>query len=177
MKERLDSLLTGGARQISIALLDLDGFKEVNDTLGHSTGDRLLMQVAGRLRSAVASRAPEALVCRPDGDEFVAIVPDCGSPLTMSEIVSEVLASLSQPFVVGDHVLHLGASAGIAIAPMHGSDFDELLSSADLALYRAKKGGGRVYQYFTPSLRASAQSRRALARELHHAFANEEFEL
>jgi diguanylate cyclase (GGDEF)-like protein/PAS domain S-box-containing protein len=177
MKERLDSLLTGGARQISIALLDLDGFKEVNDTLGHSTGDRLLMQVAGRLRSAVASRAPEALVCRPGGDEFVAIVPDCGSPLTMSEIVSEVLASLSQPFVVGDHVLHLGASAGIAIAPMHGSDFDELLSNADLALYRAKKGGGRVYQYFTPSLRASAQSRRALARELHHAFANEEFEL
>jgi GGDEF domain-containing protein len=58
------------------------------------------MQVAGRLRSAVASRAPEALVCRPGGDEFVAIVPDCGSPLTMSEIVSEVLASLSQPFVV-----------------------------------------------------------------------------
>jgi EAL domain-containing protein (putative c-di-GMP-specific phosphodiesterase class I) len=75
------------------------------------------------------------------------------------------------------NVLQLGASAGIAIAPMHGSDFDELLSNADLALYRAKKGGGRVYQYFTPSLRASAQSRRALARELHHAFANEEFEL
>jgi GGDEF domain-containing protein len=63
------------------------------------------MQVAGRLRSAVASRAPEALVCRPDGDEFVAIVPDCGSPLTMSEIVSEVLASLSQPFVVGGAAL------------------------------------------------------------------------
>ena len=82
----------------------------------------------------------------------------------------------SQPFVVGDHVLPLGASAGIAIAPMHGSDVDELLSNADLALYLAKKGGGRVYRYFTPSLRASAQSRRALARELHHAFANDEAE-
>ena len=176
MRERLESVLADG-RQVSIALLDLDGFKEVNDTLGHSTGDRLLMLVAFRLKTAVAGRAPEALACRLGGDEFVIVVPDCASPLTMAEIISEVLTSLSQPFVVGDHVLPLGASAGIAIAPMHGSDVDELLSNADLALYLAKKGGGRVYRYFTPSLRASAQSRRALARELHHAFANDEFEL
>ena len=177
MRERLESLLAGDGRQVSIALLDLDGFKEVNDTLGHSTGDRLLMLVAYRLKTAVAGRAPEAMSCRLGGDEFVVVVPDCASPLTMAEIISEVLTSLSQPFVVGEHVLPLGASAGIAIAPMHGSDVDELLSNADLALYLAKKGGGRVYRYFTPSLRASAQSRRALARELHHAFANDEFEL
>jgi EAL domain-containing protein (putative c-di-GMP-specific phosphodiesterase class I) len=125
----------------------------------------------------VGRRAPEALACRLGGDEFVIVVPDCGLPLTMSEIISEVLASLSQPFVVGEHVLPLGASAGIAMAPMHGSDFDELLSNADLALYLAKKSGGRLYRYFTPSLRVSAQSRRALARELHQAFANGEFEL
>jgi diguanylate cyclase (GGDEF)-like protein/PAS domain S-box-containing protein len=177
MRERLECLLAAGSRQVSIALLDLDGFKEVNDTLGHSTGDRLLMLVAFRLKTAVAGRAPEALACRLGGDEFVVVVPDCASPLTMAEIISEVLTSLSQPFVVGEHTLPLGASAGIAIAPMHGSDVDELLSNADLALYLAKKGGGRVYRYFTPSLRASAQSRRALARELHHAFADDEFEL
>jgi diguanylate cyclase (GGDEF)-like protein/PAS domain S-box-containing protein len=177
MREQLESVLADGSRQVSIALLDLDGFKEVNDTLGHSTGDRLLRLVAFRVKTAVAGRAPEALACRLGGDEFVVVVPDCASPLTMAEIVSEVLTSLSQPFVVGEHVLPLGASAGIAIAPMHGSDVDELLSNADLALYLAKKGGGRVYRYFTPSLRASAQSRRALARELHHAFANDEFEL
>jgi diguanylate cyclase (GGDEF)-like protein/PAS domain S-box-containing protein len=177
MNERLENLLAGGTRQVSIALLDLDGFKEVNDTLGHSTGDRLLMQVAGRLRSAVAIRAPEALACRLGGDEFVVIVPDCGSPLTMSEVISEVLTSLSQPYMIGEHVLHLGASAGIAIAPMHGVDVDELLSNADLALYLAKKCGGRVYRYFTPSLRTTMQSRPALARELHRAFANDEFEL
>jgi diguanylate cyclase (GGDEF)-like protein/PAS domain S-box-containing protein len=177
MRERLEGLLADGNRQVSIALLDLDGFKEVNDTLGHSTGDRLLLQVAGRLRSAVASRAPDALACRLGGDEFVVIVPDCGSPQRMSDIISEVLATLSQPFVVDDHAAHLGASAGIAFGPMHGSDFDELLSNADLALYLAKSGGGRVYRYFTPSLRESAQSRRALLRELHQAFANEEFEL
>jgi diguanylate cyclase (GGDEF)-like protein/PAS domain S-box-containing protein len=177
MRVRLESLLADGARQVSIALLDLDGFKEVNDTLGHSTGDRLLKLVAYRLKTAVAGRAPGALAYRLGGDEFVVVVPDCASPLTMAEIISEVLTSLSQPFVVGEHVLTLGASAGIAIAPMHGSDVDELLSNADLALYLAKKAGGRVYRYFTPSLRASAQSRRALARELHHAFANDEFEL
>jgi diguanylate cyclase (GGDEF)-like protein/PAS domain S-box-containing protein len=177
MRVRLEGLLADDGRQVSIALLDLDGFKEVNDTLGHSTGDRLLKLAAYRLKTAVAGRAPEALACRLGGDEFVIVVPDCASPLTMAEIISEVLTSLSQPFVVGEHVLPLGASAGIAIAPMHGSDVDELLSNADLALYLAKKGGGRVYRYFTPSLRASAQSRRALARELHHAFANDEFEL
>ena len=177
MKERLEGLLADENREVSIALLDLDGFKEVNDTLGHSTGDLLLMQVASRLRSAVSRLAPEALACRLGGDEFIVIVPDCGSPLTMSEIISEVLASLSQPFVVGDHFLHLGASAGIAMAPMHGSDFDELLSNADLALYLAKKGGGRVYKYFTPALRVNVQSRRVLAKELHQAFSNGEFEL
>jgi diguanylate cyclase (GGDEF)-like protein/PAS domain S-box-containing protein len=177
MNERLENLLAGGARQVSIALIDLDGFKEVNDTHGHSTGDRLLMQVADRLRSVVAIRAPEALACRLGGDEFVVIVPDCGSRLTISEIISEVLTSLSQPYMIGEHVCHLGASAGIAIAPMHGDDADELLSNADLALYLAKKGGGRAYRYFTPSLRANMQSRRALTRELHSAFANNEFEL
>ena len=177
MRVRLDSLLADEGRPVSIALLDLDGFKEVNDTLGHLTGDRLLKLVAYRLKTAVTGRAAEAMACRLGGDEFVIVVPDCASPLTMAEIISEVLTSLSQPFVVGEHVLPLGASAGIAIAPMHGSDVDELLSNADLALYLAKKGGGRVYRYFTPSLRASAQSRRALARELHHAFANDEFEL
>jgi len=177
MKERLEGILAEENREVGIVLLDLDGFKEVNDTLGHSTGDLLLMQVASRLRSAVSRLAPEALACRLGGDEFIVIVPDCGTPPTMSEIISEVLASLSQPFVVGDHFLHLGASAGIAMAPMHGSDFDELLSNADLALYLAKKGGGQVYKFFTPSLRVSAQSRRALAKELHQAFANGEFEL
>ena len=177
MTETLERLLQDGDRQTSIAILDLDGFKDVNDTLGHSTGDRLLIEVAGRLKAAVASRAPDALACRLGGDEFVIVVPDCGSPLLIAEVVGEVLTRLSQTYAVGEHVLQLGGSAGIAIAPLHGAGVDELLSNADLALYQAKKSGGRVYRFFTPSLRANAQSRRVLDSQLRHAFANDEFEL
>ena len=149
MTETLGRLLQDADRQTSIAILDLDGFKEVNDTLGHSTGDRLLIEVAGRLKSAVASRAPDALACRLGGDEFVIVVPDCGSPLLIAEVVGEALTRLSEPYAVGEHVLQLGGSAGIAIAPLHGSGVDELLSNADLALYRAKKSGGRAYRFFS----------------------------
>ena len=177
MTETLASLLKDGRRPCSIAILDLDGFKDVNDTLGHSTGDVLLIEVAGRLKAAVASRTPDALACRLGGDEFVIVVPDCGSALQIAEVVGEVLTRLSQAYSVGEHVLHLGASAGIAIAPLHGSSVNELLSNADLALYQAKKSGGRVYRFFTSSLRANAQSRRVLDSELRHAFANDEFEL
>ena len=177
MRQMLAGLLEGDTQHNGIALLDLDGFKEVNDTLGHLTGDRLLVEVAGRLTSAVAGCAPLALACRLGGDEFVIVVPDCGSTLLMARIASDTLTALSQPYRIGDHLLHLGASAGIAIAPMHGASVDELLSNADLALYQAKKGGGRGYRFFTPSLRANAQSRRALDRELRRAFANHEFEL
>jgi len=177
MREMLAGLLADGTRHSGIALLDLDGFKEVNDTLGHLTGDRLLMDVAGRLKSAVAGCAPQALTCRLGGDEFVIVVPDCGSTLLMATIASDALAALSQPYRIGDHLLQLGASAGIAIAPMHGAGVDELLSNADLALYQAKKGGGRGYRFFTPTLRANAQSRRVLDRELRRAFVNHEFEL
>jgi diguanylate cyclase (GGDEF)-like protein/PAS domain S-box-containing protein len=177
LTETLGSLLKDDHRQSSIAILDLDGFKDVNDTLGHSTGDRLLIEVAARLKSTVASRAPDALACRLGGDEFVIVVPDCGSPLLIAEVVSEVLTRLSQAYLIGEHVLQLGASAGIAIGPRHGSSVDELLSSADLALYQAKKSGGRAYRFFTPALRAKAQSRRVLDSELRDAFANDAFEL
>jgi diguanylate cyclase (GGDEF)-like protein/PAS domain S-box-containing protein len=177
LTDTLGRLLEDGDRQTTIAILDLDGFKDVNDTLGHSTGDQLLMEVAGRLKAAAASRAPDALACRLGGDEFVIVVPDCGSPLLMGEFAGEVLTRLSEVYTIGEHVLRLGASAGIAIAPLHGSGVDELLSNADLALYQAKKSGGRVYRFLTPTLRANAQSQRVLDSELRHAFANHEFEL
>jgi len=177
MTEALASAVKDGERQCSLVILDLDGFKDVNDTLGHATGDRLLIEVAGRLQAAVASRAGDALVCRLGGDEFVIVMPDCGSPLQVAEVVGEVLAKLSEPYTIGEHVLQVGASAGIAIAPLHGSAIGDFLSNADLALYQAKKSGGRGYRFFTPALRTHAQSRRLLDLELHRAFADDEFEL
>ena len=164
------------ASPTSIALFDLDGFKDVNDTLGHSTGDRLLVEVGRRLTAVTHSRH-ELQVCRLGGDEFVAIIPGCGDPRIAAEIVGTMLERLAEPFEINEHVLHLGGSAGIAIAPNDGQTVDELIANADLALYQAKKNGGGIYRFFIPTLRAKAQSRRALDIELRRAFVNDEFEL
>jgi diguanylate cyclase (GGDEF)-like protein len=158
----------------AIALFDLDGFKDVNDTVGHSTGDRLLVQVAERLTRVAAGRGK---VCRLGGDEFVVIIPDCGDPRVIGEIVDAMLTKLAEPFYVNDQVLHIGGSAGIAVAPNDGSNSDELISNADLALYHAKADGGRTYRFFVPTLRAQAQQRHGLQFELRRAFADREFEL
>jgi diguanylate cyclase (GGDEF)-like protein/PAS domain S-box-containing protein len=160
----------------SIALFDLDGFKDVNDTLGHSTGDKLLIEVGQRLSSVTHPQHPPR-VCRLGGDEFVAIIPNCGDPRVAAEVVGTMLERLAEPYEINEHVLHLSGSAGIAIAPNDGQTVDELIANADLALYQAKKSGGGIYRFFIPTLRAKAQSRRALDIELRRAFTNGEFEL
>jgi diguanylate cyclase (GGDEF)-like protein/PAS domain S-box-containing protein len=174
LEEKLDHLLRDGSA-IAVIPLDLDGFKDVNDTLGHSTGDQLLIEVADRLKAAMRNHGSDAFACRLGGDEFVAILPGCGDPLAASEIVGAMLTRLAAPYEIAQHVLHLGASAGLAIAPLHGSSVAELLSNSDLALYQAKKHGGRMCRMFTPTLRA--QARRGLAAELPRALDRGEFEL
>ena len=175
LKNELAKLLeTADQTPTTIALFDLDGFKDVNDTLGHSTGDRLLVEVARRLTEVAGA---DGKVCRLGGDEFIVIVPGCGDPRRIGEMVDAMLKQLSEPFEVNDHVLHIGGSAGIAIAPNDGSVVDELISNADLALYKAKTDGGRTYRLFIPTLRAQAQMRRGLDVELRRAFADGEFEL
>jgi diguanylate cyclase (GGDEF)-like protein/PAS domain S-box-containing protein len=161
-------------RPTSLALFDLDGFKDVNDTVGHSTGDRLLIEVARRLTTVAGERGT---VCRLGGDEFVVIVPDCGDPRAIAELVNTMLGQLAEPFRVNEHVLHIGGSAGIAIAPNDGAKVDELIANADLALYKAKADGGRVSRFFVPTLRAQAQMRHGLQFELRRAFTDKEFEL
>ncbi|HEY5279646.1 MAG TPA: EAL domain-containing protein [Pseudolabrys sp.] len=158
----------------SIAMLDLDGFKDINDTLGHSTGDQLLQEVARRL-TAVAIN--DTRVYRLGGDEFVLVFPDCGDPRIVAEIVEVVLKRLAERFEINEQNLFVGASAGIAIAPADGSNVDDLISSADLALYDAKAAGGHTYRLFVPTFRAKAQARRKLEGELRRAFAESEFVL
>ena len=162
---------------VSIALFDLDGFKDVNDTLGHSTGDQLLIEVCQRFIEVTNGLARAAKVCRLGGDEFVIIVPDCGDPRVVAEIVELVLKRLKDPFDVNGNVLHLGSSAGIAVAPNDAVQADELIANADLALYQAKSDGGQTYCFFLPALRARAQARRGLGVELRRAYAENEFEL
>jgi diguanylate cyclase (GGDEF)-like protein/PAS domain S-box-containing protein len=178
LQKELGRLLAGcQQRPVSIALFDLDGFKDVNDTLGHSTGDQLLIEVCHRFNEVMDDHARTAKICRLGGDEFVIIVPDCGDPRAIADVVNLILTRLKDPFDVNGNVLHLGCSAGIAIAPNDATQADELIANADLALYQAKAEGGGTYRFFLPALRARAQARRGLGIELRRAFAENELEL
>jgi diguanylate cyclase (GGDEF)-like protein len=179
LQKELTRLLSseGGHQPTSVVLFDLDGFKDVNDTLGHSTGDKLLIEVGHRLTAVAERHAEVGLVGRLGGDEFVAIFPRCGDPREVAGIVEKMLTRLSEPYNVADHVLHVNASAGVAMAPGDGSNVDELIANADLALYQAKAEGGRICRFFLPVLRAQAQARRGLDLELRRAVNDGEFEL
>jgi diguanylate cyclase (GGDEF)-like protein/PAS domain S-box-containing protein len=167
------TVLLGEEAALSVALVDLDGFKHVNDTLGHSTGDQLLVEVGRRLLNLGADGCR---VFRLGGDEFVVMIKS-GDPREIDAAVDGILHLLAQPFELNDHVLHLGGSIGIAIAPNDGTSIDELLGNADLALYDSKAAGGRSRCFFRPVLRAQARSRRELEQELRRAFEQDEFEL
>ncbi|HTE78437.1 MAG TPA: EAL domain-containing protein [Xanthobacteraceae bacterium] len=166
----------GAKRPISVALFDLDSFKDVNDTLGHSIGDQLLVEVAHRFVEATRNR-DKVQVFRLGGDEFVLVVPACGDPRVVGEIVDTVLHRLAQSFEINEHSVRVGGSAGIAIAPSDGTNVDDLLANADLALYQAKSTGGRTRRFFLPVHRAQVQARRVLDLELTRAYADREFEI
>lgn len=158
----------------SITVFDLDGFKDINDTLGHTIGDRLLQEVAQRMTSLATG---SGRFYRLGGDEFVLVQSDHGDPLEISHLAEIVLARLAEKCEISGHQLFIGASAGTAIAPAHGTNVEELVSNADLALYDAKAAGGNVSRLFVPVLRAQAQARRELEAELRRACKNREFEL
>ena len=175
LQKELGRLLSGDCiTPTAIALFDLDGFKDVNDTLGHSIGDQLLIEVGRRLGDVAGARGQ---VCRLGGDEFVVVIPDCGNPLSIGELTVTMLRRLGEPYQIGDQILHIAASSGVAIAPRDGSNANELIANADLALYQAKSDGGRTCRFFLPVLRAKARARRNLDLELRRAYAQGEFEL
>ena len=161
------------ARPMTIATFDLDGFKDVNDTLGHPVGDRLLQEVGRRLTSV----SDEIRVYRLAEDEFVLLLENCGDPLVATEVAETGLKRLTMQFDLDGHLLFIAASVGLAIAPAHGSNVDDLLANADLALYDAKAAGGRCCRLYVPTLRARAEHRRELDTELRRACANQEFVL
>jgi diguanylate cyclase (GGDEF)-like protein len=177
LREDIDTILReragDPAHPITVAMLDLDGFKDVNDTLGHSVGDRLLQEVARRLTSVL----DETRVYRLGEHEFVLVLEKCGDPLVASDVVETILKRLTAQFDLDGHQLFVAANVGLAIAPAHGSNVDDLLANADLALYDAKAAGSRSCRLYVPTLRARAKHRRELDTELRRACANQEFVL
>ncbi|MEH2510471.1 diguanylate cyclase (GGDEF)-like protein/PAS domain S-box-containing protein [Nitrobacteraceae bacterium AZCC 1564] len=143
--EDLSKFGNDNAEAMCIAMFDLDGFKNVNDTLGHSIGDKLLTQVGQRIKML----APESgRAYRLGGDEFVLIDHNSRDLLAFSGFVDAILKAMESRFEIDGHVIYIGASAGIAIAPADGSNAEELIGNADLALYEAKAAGGRKYRLF-----------------------------
>ena len=176
LQKQLGRLLSGSGPKepTAIALFDLDGFKDVNDTLGHSTGDQLLIEVGSRLTEVAGARGQ---LSRLGGDEFIVVIPGCGDPLEIGRLIDAALQRLAEPYEINDQILHIAGSAGSAIAPTDGASVDELIANADLALYQAKADGGRVCRFFVPVMRAQAQARHSLGVELRRAHDAKEFEL
>jgi diguanylate cyclase (GGDEF)-like protein len=159
----------------SVLLLDLDRFKNVNDTLGHPAGDALLHQVAVRLKACL--RETDVLG-RLGGDEFAIIQPgERNQRQAASEFADRIIEIIAQPFLIEGNEVNIGTSVGIALAPEHASNPDELLKMADLALYRAKSIGRNNHQFFDARMNEAAGARRELETELRRAVQNEELEL
>jgi diguanylate cyclase (GGDEF)-like protein/PAS domain S-box-containing protein len=161
--------------RVAVLCLDLDHFKEINDSLGHPTGDDLLKDVASRLRTSVREGDT---VARLGGDEFAIV--QAGTDLQASEsssLAERLVEIVGAPYAIHGHQLNIGVSIGIAFAPNDGEDPDQLLKNADMALYRAKEDGRATYRFFEPGMDARAQARRLLEIDLRAAVTRDEFEV
>jgi diguanylate cyclase (GGDEF)-like protein/PAS domain S-box-containing protein len=176
-REQLEQALRLAKRgnKLAVLCLDLDHFKDINDSLGHPIGDALLMEVGRRLASCIREGDT---VSRLGGDEF-AIVQLCGSDDANPAVLlaSRIVEEISAPYDVGGHQLVIGVSVGISLAPDDGRNPDELLKKADLALYRAKADGRGTYRFFEAGMDARAQARRLLELDMRAALPRGEFEM
>jgi len=177
LRERLARFVGrgAGARHVGALLfIDLDNFKTINDTLGHSVGDAVLQIVADRLDSVVRDRD---LLARLGGDEFAIVLSDAGSADEVAAIAQRLLRGLVVPCVAQGCSVTLGASVGIALLPEHGSSVDDALGNADLALYAAKAAGRGRFEFFAPSLGERPRRRLAIEQELRYALSRRQLAL
>ncbi|MFC3173410.1 EAL domain-containing protein [Novosphingobium bradum] len=171
MSKSLEKILnarTAENRTCAVLLLDLDRFKQVNDTLGHPAGDALLRQVAQRLERVVES---PGRVGRLGGDEFQVIVPGRSTRTALANRAERIIMALSEPYLIDGHRVVIGVSVGIAIAPDDGVTSEAIIRNADLALYAAKDGGRGRHHFYAPDLHTDAQERRQLEQDLRDALA------
>ncbi len=161
--------------RFTVFMLDLDLFKTVNDSLGHPVGDELLKVVAGRLSACLRETDT---VARLGGDEFAILATvDDDQQTAAVATANRLLAAVAAPYELDGHHLNIGTSIGIALAPTHGTDVEQLVKNADLALYKAKSEGRDAYRFFEDAMGVEARTRRAHQVELRNALANEELEL
>ena len=161
-------------KRVVVFMLDLDRFKNVNDSFGHEVGDRLLEGVSTRLRKSLRE---SDVVARLAGDEFVVCLPMVEPQQDVASVAQKLLATLSAPFHIEGHGLQIGASIGICEYPADGENPKELLQAADTAMYEAKKKGRGIYCYFTPELTDATRRRQKLEFDLQHALERNEFVL
>lgn len=169
--EQAIALARRGHRRAAVLFLDLDHFKNVNDTLGHATGDELLQRVAQRLRHCVRE---SDTVCRNGGDEFLVLLPDLGAGDEAARVATKIVAVLSEPHSVRGHSIVATPSVGIGIYPEDGETVDILLRNADAALYYAKATGRGRFQFFTEELNTRERLHATVTEDLRHAIARRE---
>jgi diguanylate cyclase (GGDEF)-like protein len=177
LQDRLRQALALARRngsRVGVMLLDLDCFKDLNDTLGHPAGDWLLRAVAERLAAAIR---PSDTLARLGGDEFAVVQPGLDGPEGVAALAQRLIDTLAEPFPLETQEVHVSVSVGIAVFPNDSAHADGLVRRADLALYRAKQEGRNRARFFEPAMDAEVQARRKLERELRGALERNEFTL
>jgi diguanylate cyclase (GGDEF)-like protein len=160
--------------KLAVLFIDLDRFKVINDTLGHQIGDRLLIEVAKRLTTAVRE---SDTVARLGGDEFVIVLPDVNTPNDAAGVAAKIIEALAKPVIVGEQQLHTSPSIGISIYPIDGADADTIMRNADTAMYHAKALGRNNFQFYSAEMNRAASERLDIESRLRHALSRKEFEL
>jgi diguanylate cyclase (GGDEF)-like protein len=172
LKRELARIAPG--EQLAVMYIDIDEFKSVNDTLGHLIGDELLKSVAVSLGRCIRDTD---FVARLGGDEFAIVQTGVGTADDVTGLVTRVLDTIREPYECLGHQVTTDASIGIALAPQHGADLDQILKNADLAMYAAKSAGRRTYRFFEPEMDARVRARRILEMDLRQAISDGAFEV
>ena len=175
-REHLERQLAGikAGEQLAVLYLDIDEFKSINDSLGHMVGDELLKAIAAALSSCIKGHG---FVARLGGDEFAIVQSAISGPEEVTELVTRIYEAIRRPYECLGHQLVADTSIGIALAPEHGADLDQILKNADLAMYSAKAAGRRTHRFFEADMDTRAKARRALELDMRQAIVDGGFEL
>ena len=175
--ERLNTALTQQNSRygdVAVLFIDLDHFKEINDSLGHNIGDLLLQEVAQRFQESL----PQGdTVARQGGDEFTVVLNNIKTTHHIITLLEKMIFAIKEPFMIEEHQLYVTMSIGISLSPQHGSNADTLLKNADIAMYKAKKEGRDNYQFYTQEMSQKMLERLTLETELRHALEKNEMEV